>query len=294
MPKILNIGSLNIDHVYRVPRFVKPGETLSSFSLQDFPGGKGLNQSIALARAGAEVSHVGKIGSDGEFLIQHLTAAGVNVCHIDRMGSSTGHAIIQVNDDGQNCILLYSGANRELNPERLKPVFADFNEGDFLVLQDEVNSVAEMMLLAKSHKMQVVFNHSPMRGEILSYPLECVDWFLLNEAEGQALTQKNSPEDILDEMHRRYPSSVTVLTLGKDGVVCKAGSHIYSHGIYNIPVVDTTAAGDTFTGFFIASIAKGRTINEALHLASVASSLAVSRKGASVSIPSLSEVENFR
>ena len=290
MPKILNIGSINIDHVYRVPHFVQPGETLHAFSLADFPGGKGLNQSVALARAGGQVYHAGLVGPDGTAMVETLRAAGVDVSGVLQNGSATGHAVIQVNQAGQNCILLHRGANFELDEAAVDAALAPFGAGDILVLQNEVNQLAYMMEAAHARGMRIAFNPSPIGPQLATCPLHYVSWFLLNEIEGAALSGQQDHTRVLDAMAEKYPAAAIVLTVGKAGVLYQNAEETLRHGIYDVPVVDTTAAGDTFTGFFIALCAQGYPVAEALRLASVASSIAVSRAGASVSVPTLAEV----
>lgn len=291
MSKILNIGSINIDHVYRVPHFVRPGETLASQSLMHYPGGKGLNQSVALAKAGARVYHAGRVGPDGASMLTIMRDAGVNTDMIGIDGSSTGHTVIQVNEAGQNCIILHAGANHELEKSYIDRSIGSFQPGDILLLQNEVNDIDYCMEAAHQKGMLIAFNPSPIGPAIEKCPLSYVRWFILNEIEGAALTGKTLAEDILDAMASLYPGAAIVLTIGKEGVLYRDREQLLSHGTYDVPVVDTTAAGDTFTGYFLALTASGRSAKEALRLASIASSIAVSRTGASVSIPSLKEAE---
>ena len=292
MVKILNIGSINIDYVYAVPHFVKAGETIASASRQVFAGGKGLNQSIAIARADGRVVHAGSVGDDGADLVKKLGDEGVDISFIQKSTTPTGHAIIQVTDDGQNCILLYPGANHELNESFIDRIFEPFGKDDIVIMQNEVSCVAYAMKCAASKKMRIAFNPSPFGMEINQYPLEYVHWFLLNEIEGEALTGKSNPNDIINEMGIKYPNATIVLTLGKDGVICKASDKTFRNSAYKVSVVDTTAAGDTFTGYFISSVAQGVKIEESLLLATKASAISVSRKGASTSIPTFNEIEN--
>lgn len=287
--KILNFGSLNIDYTYQVEHFVRPGETMSSLSRKTNCGGKGLNQSIALARAGAQVWHAGAVGAeDGGLLCRALAESGVNIDYVARReDTASGHAIIQVNQSGQNCILLYGGANQTITPQQVDETLSHFDAGDFLVLQNEINQLAYIMERAHEKGMVIVLNPSPLDEIIGTLPLSYVDYFLLNEVEAGDLC---GGQGSLEEMARRFPSARIVLTLGKEGVRYRDGDQILSHGIYKVPVVDTTAAGDTFTGFFIGSLTQGCDAGEALRLASVASSLAVSRPGAGASIPWMEEV----
>ncbi|MCL1882626.1 MAG: ribokinase [Defluviitaleaceae bacterium] len=290
MARILNIGSLNIDYVYTVPHFVQAGETLSAESRQLFPGGKGLNQSIAMARAGCEIDHAGMIGADGEHLREILQSAGVDTRLVAEADAPTGHAVIQVLKSGENSILLFAGANQSLSESFVRDALAGYTKDDILVLQNETAGISCAMKAAKEKGMKIAFNPSPFVPEINSYPLELIDWWILNEIEGRALSGKESPADILKTMGAMYPNAVIVLTLGSKGVMCYSKGEILNHESYKTKVVDTTAAGDTFSGYFIASIARGESIPQALKIASKAASISVSRLGAAVSIPHWEEL----
>lgn len=292
--RVLNFGSLNIDYVYSLDHIVAPGETITSRGLEVFPGGKGLNQSVALARAGAEVCHAGMVGEDGGMLLDVCREAGVDVSRVRTAGTRTGNAIIQVSAKGQNSIVLYPGANRAITREYADGVLADFGPGDLLLLQNEVNLVDYLIDRAHERGMTIALNPSPFDERMLACDLRKVDIFLLNEVEGAQISGREDPLEILPEMLSRFPGSRIVLTLGKSGVLYGEGETRLSHGVYDVPVVDTTAAGDTFTGFFLASALGGETVAEALRLASAASSLAVSKKGASSSIPTIEEVRAAR
>jgi ribokinase len=294
MRRILNIGSINIDYVYQVPHFALPGETIAALSLSRFPGGKGLNQSIALARAGCDVFHAGKTGPDGTWLIDLMRDNGIDVSSVDSSGNATGHAVIQVNGDGENSIILFAGANHELERAQIDGILSRFGRDDCLVLQNEVNEIAYIMEEAHKIGMKIVFNPSPLTDGIKNYPLGLVSCFILNDIEGRELSGADEPEMILDGMKRKFPASAIVLTLGKNGVLYKDSGEVLSHGIYDVEVLDTTAAGDTFTGFFISAMSSEKPAEEALRIASVAASIAVSRKGASSSIPTLEETLRSR
>lgn len=292
--RILNFGSLNIDHVYHVEHFVRPGETLSSDSLEYFCGGKGLNQSIALSKAGAEVYHAGKIGQDGAQLKAVLDENNVNTCYLEQTDVVNGHAIIQVNKKGENSIIIYGGSNRTITEDYVDRVLCHFHEGDLVLLQNEISCISYITQKCAEKGIKVAFNPSPMNKELLdSFPFHLVSYLLINEVEGHELTGKNTPREILAALAEKYPNVTVILTLGSRGVVFYDADHIYYHGTYDVPVVDTTAAGDTFTGFFLACLAKGLPVPECLAKASVASSLAVSRSGASTSIPTMDEVSNM-
>ncbi len=290
--RILNYGSLNLDNVYSVNHIVQPGETISSTSLEIFCGGKGLNQSVALARAGAHVFHAGMIGSDGEALLEVCRQNGVNTGNIRNIEGHSGHAIIQVSAGGQNSIVLYGGANQKNEKAYVDRVFSEFQKGDWLLLQNEVNLLDYMIERAASMGMLIALNPSPFNERIKDCDLQKVSLFLLNEIEGEQITSEKQPDAILESMLKMYPKSKIVLTLGHSGVIYADKDARYNHGVYKVPVVDTTAAGDTFTGYFLANLINGKHPEEAIHIASLASSLAVSKKGAVDSIPWKQDVEN--
>lgn len=291
--KIYNLGSLNIDYVYSVEHFVRAGETLSSDSMKIFPGGKGLNQSIALARAGIKVIHGAVLGNDGQFLRETLAESGVDVSRIKMVDSATGHAIIQVDRLGQNCIILFAGTNHCISDNYISEFFADATNNDIILLQNEVNNLNKIFKVASIKGMQIAFNPSPFNKTISELPLKNVKWWFCNEVEGEVLFGSNNPEEIAENFRKKYPESNLILTLGKDGCMFVSKNEKIYQPIFEVPVVDTTAAGDTFTGYFLASIVSGETIGKALETASKASSITVSRAGASVSIPYSDEVENY-
>ena len=291
--KVLNYGSLNIDNVYSVDHFVRGGETLSSTKMEIFSGGKGLNQSIALAKSGVEGWHAGAVGEgDGEFLLDMMREAGVNVSLVAHVAGKTGHAIIQRDGDGQNCILLFGGANQQITREQVDAAMEHFEAGDFLVLQNEINEIAYIMEKAHEKGMKIVLNPSPMDEKIAGYPLEYVDYFLLNEIEaGDICGTQGEGEELLEKLGEKFPKAKIVLTLGGDGSMYRDGGLVLKQPIYRVPVVDTTAAGDTFTGFFIGGLMLGEEPKEALDHAAKAAAIAVSRPGAAPSIPDRSEIE---
>lgn len=288
--KVLNFGSLNLDMVYQMDHIVRGGETFAADHLGRYPGGKGLNQSVALARAGAEVYHAGNIGPDGELLTATLREAGADTRHIRVLDAASGHAIIQVDARGENAIILYTGANGCVSEEQIDSVLSCFGAGDYLVLQNEINMVARIMEKAAEKGMKIVLNPSPMDGRIKALPLELVDIFLLNEIEGGEIAGCSQPDEILDALEARFPRAQVVLTLGSRGSVYMHRGERIRQDIYKVKAVDTTAAGDTFTGFFISALLRGFTPAEALDVAAKASAIAVSRQGAAPSIPAWDEV----
>lgn len=294
MNRILNFGSLNIDHVYTVEHIVSPGETVDSLEMEVFPGGKGLNQSVALARAGAEVYHAGKIGKDGAFLTRLLQSAGVDVSFVETINGYTGKAIIQVESTtGQNSIILYGGANRQMTELYIDQVLGAFSGNEILVLQNEINLVEYILRKAAKKGIQIALNPSPIGEELKRWDLHGVTWLLLNEIEGEALTGEKDPEQITDSLLKRYPEMKIVLTLGKEGALYRDKEKSFRQGIYQTQAVDTTAAGDTFTGYFLAASARGVSPEEAMEEAAKASAITVSRPGAAVSIPTRQEVLSY-
>lgn len=290
--KIVNYGSINLDHVYQVDHILQPGETLLAREQNLFCGGKGLNQSIALAKAGAEVFHAGVVGEDGEILLNALRTANVDIRHIRRAEGASAHTVIQVDRNGQNCIIVFSGENMHPSEADIDRILEDFGPEDAVLMQNELYNTPLMMRKAADKGMTIIFNPSPISQEMLSYPLECVSWFLLNEIEGEALTGETNPGKILDSLASRFPRSSVVLTLGKNGAWAMDQGQRFFQPAFEIKAVDTTAAGDTFTGFFLAAVSSGMPISAALRRAAFASSIAVSRKGAADSIPTAEEVSS--
>jgi len=288
--KILNFGSLNLDLVYQIPHFVRAGETLSTTGFSKNVGGKGLNQSVALAKAGAEVYHAGMIGEDGEMLRSFLAENGVDTRFVRTIDQPSGHAVIQVIPEGNNCIFLFGGANQCMTKEFIDEVLSFFGEGDFLVLQNEINAIDEIIDAAYEKGMQIVLNPSPIDENLSKLPLEKISWYILNEIEGGELSGETEPEKILDKLTALYPHAKIVLTLGGDGSIYADSEARIPQEVYKVTAVDTTAAGDTFTGFFFAGMASGLEPAEALKRASKASSISVTRAGAAASIPTLEEV----
>ncbi len=291
--KVLSFGSLNIDNNYKLDHIVAPGETISSLDLIVTCGGKGLNQSIALKKAGADVWHAGIIGYDGDALKKMLDDAGVNtsILKVDPDHPS-GHTIIQIEEKtAQNCIIVHPGTNGLVDKDYIHEVVSHFEAGDYAVFQNEITNVDYAMKCCKEKGLKVVFNPSPMTRELAASDIyQYVDELFINEVEGKQMTGTDVPEEICKEMKRLWPQCRTILTLGSDGaVIFMDGEFIYQKA-FPCEAVDTTGAGDTFSGFFIALSAAGKDVREALELSCKASSLAVRKMGAAASIPTLAEV----
>lgn len=293
MNRILNFGSLNIDYVYDVPAFVKKGETVSSYKRSTFTGGKGLNQTVAMQRAGLKVWHAGMIGEEGVFLKEYLDNEGADTSLIKTVSESTGHAVIQRDIDGDNCILLYGGANRQITKEYVDTVLAGFDDGDFIVLQNEISELKYIIDRASEKGMKVILNPSPINEEIFKLSLLKVDIFFVNEIEGAALAGCSEGEDasiMTGKILDKFPDSLTVLTLGEKGAVCRDKDGYTAVEAKKVKAVDTTAAGDTFTGYFLAGLVLGMSNKECMELATEASAITVTRPGAAPSIPYINEI----
>jgi ribokinase len=291
--KVLVFGSLNIDMVFSVDHIAAPGETISSAALSRSAGGKGANQAAALAKAGLSVYMAGKIGEDGLFLTELLRSYGVNTDHVKVYGGATGQAIIQVDQNGQNSIVLFSGGNYAIEEGEIGPVLDSFGRGDIVVLQNEIVHTGKIMETAKKRGLRICLNPSPYNEKIEGLPLDMVDMFFVNELEGSALVgmaEESPPEAILDALVSRFPLAEIILTLGKRGARYGRAAVRAGGEIVDLPVADTTGAGDTFTGYFIAARAGGAGVSAALAAACRASSIAVSRRGAMESIPLAAEV----
>ena len=335
--KFLNFGSLNIDHVYAVDHFVRAGETLSAHDLQMFCGGKGLNQSIALSRCGIEVYHGGAVGADGEMLLELLRENGVHTEHVFVKDCPSGHAIIQNDRTGQNCIMLYGGANQALTRADVDQVLESFVSGDVILLQNEINQMSYIMERAHEKGMTIILNPSPADEKLLTYPIQYVDYLILNEIEIRELCQGLSggaypgaaavrsdaqeavePERMAQEVMELegmaqeesalaarlltlFPDMKIILTLGSRGSVYMDRQQAIAQKAYAVKAVDTTAAGDTFTGYLFGCLfAQGAkngpeqlVLGAVLDMAAKAAAMAVTKKGAAPSIPWKKEVEAF-
>ncbi len=418
--KILNLGSCNIDYVYSVKSIVREGETVKSNTMEVFPGGKGLNQSIALSRAGADVYHAGCIGSDGDMLKAVLCDSGVDISYLKNVDIKNGHAIIQVNERGENSIIIYAGSNGSVTKEYIDTVLEDFGEGDMLLLQNEVSNVGYAVNRAYEKGMCIMLNPSPINDRIYEIDFSKLSYLILNETEAKEITDafvsnesvdclsrqirvhnmklhstpfemiksgkktielrlldekrqqvkagdkivftniatgetlnmtvsklhrfnsfeelykslplikcgyttedvcKAHPSDMeryysaeeqkkygvvgielcqpkqitdaLQVLEKMYPNLKIMLTLGSKGCVYYGDGELVSHPVFEVKAVDTTAAGDTFTGYFAQGISRGMPIETVLERASAAAAIAVSRKGAAPSIPIEDEVNSY-
>ncbi|REG86615.1 ribokinase [Marinomonas pollencensis] len=296
---IYNLGSINLDHLYQVDHFVRPGETMASQNYQCLLGGKGANQSVALAKAGADVKHVGAIHHSDQAVLDQLTELGVDTQLIARLEVPTGHAIIQLNKAAENAIILYQGANHALTEAQVDGVLAQANDGDWVLLQNETNLIEYTMEQAQAHGVKVAFNPAPMDAELTKKVLPWVDLLIVNEVEAMDLLGVSDVESASKMLPNAYPDLSVLMTLGKAGVRYfpkqQAGVSVESLFVeaFSVEAVDTTAAGDTFIGYCLSSLMNDEDMTLALRRACAASALCVTKMGAASAIPSRAEVTEF-
>ena len=292
--KILNFGSLNVDRVYSVKDFVHAGETILAKELNYFPGGKGLNQTIAAAKAGGCVYHVGIIGRDGGILKKCLEDNHVALDFLKEMPEADGgHTALQVSESGQNAIIVYAGTNAMIDEPFIDEVVKSIEPGDIVLMQNEISNVPYIIRQTKKAGAAVAINPSPITPELSKYPIDLCDIIIVNEIEGGCLTEESDPEKILAALHKKYAAAKIILTLGSDGSWYQDENEKVYQPIFKANAIDTTAAGDTYCGYLLTYLSKGKRPEEALMMASAASAIAVSRRGAATSIPSAQEVIEF-
>lgn len=289
---ILCFGSLNIDLVFDVDNFVQPKETITSNNLSYYAGGKGLNQAIAINKAGAAAFLAGSVGSDYSLLFNECDKNNLNIENVQKINGNTGMAIIQVDKYGENCIVLHDGANHMNSKLHIDHVFKKFKQGDYLVIQNEINNLDYIIETACKKEMVIFINPSPISDSLMKLPLEKCDFIILNEVEGYALTGEKSHRVIVERLASKYKNQI-ILTVGKDGVFYNNRNEVFRVQAMKVDVRDSTGAGDAFMGYFIAEISRNSPIDEALEIAVRAAGLAVTRVGASDSIPTIKEVKDF-
>lgn len=289
--KVVTYGSLNVDYVYSVDHIVLGGETILSAGREVFPGGKGLNQTVALAKAGVDIYLAGLVGEDGDILLKSCHDAGIRTDYLKKLPQPGGHTMIQVDQDGQNSIILYGGTNQAHTKEEIDEVLSHFEKGDMIILQNEINHLDYIIDKAYEIGMTIVMNPSPYDAKLDACDLKKVSLFFVNEIEGAQMTGEHDFAKLPAVLQETYPDADFVLTLGSAGSVFIGKGKELHQDIFKVEAVDTTAAGDTFSGYFIAAMLEGRDEKEALRRAALASAIAVSRKGATSSIPTKEEVE---
>ncbi|MDD7464230.1 MAG: ribokinase [Anaerococcus sp.] len=291
--KILNFGSINIDKIFSVDHIVRPGETIDSKLYEEKIGGKGLNQSIALAKVSDEVYHAGKLNTKDDFILDYLEDNRVNTKYIRKTEIFTGSAFIQLDKSGENSIVLSHGANYDMDTDFIDEVLADFEKDDILLLQNEINNLEYIIDEAHKKEMFIVLNPSPINEDLLKIDLNKINMLIMNETEAKDISGENDDIKIIDKLKFTYGNLKTIITLGQKGSIYFDENKNVSQDAYKVEVVDTTGAGDTFTGYFVGLMAKGYDVEECLNYASLASALAVKVKGASNSIPEFDKVKSY-
>ncbi len=286
---IYNLGSINIDHFYRVAHLPAPGETLAASAYHTGLGGKGANQSTAAAKAGARVAHVGAVGPDGRWAIDRLAGWGVDTTHIVQLDTPSGHAIINVDQAAENTIILYPGANRALGWAQVEQALNKAAPADTLILQNETAHQAEAAALAHAKGLRVIYSAAPFDADAVRAVLKHVTTLVLNAVEAEQLCAAlGQTLDAID-----VPE--LLVTRGADGAEWRArtGKRAFAPALKVTPV-DTTGAGDTFAGYFAAGRDKGLSPQDALDWAAAAAALKVTRHGTADAIPTAAEVAAFR
>ncbi|AWL10749.1 Ribokinase [Saliniradius amylolyticus] len=289
---VYNFGSINWDHVFTVPHLVRTGETLSSLGYQVFLGGKGANQSVALAKAGADVHHIGAL-KQSDPALEHLTSLGVCTSGIEQLDIATGQAMIQVMPDGDNAIVLSPGANHRNHLSWLERQLANAESDDWLLLQNETNLIEAAANKGQQHSMKVAFNPAPMDKDKVHRLLSLLDLLIINQIELTDLTGTEDLENALQQLHHQAPSLAILVTLGSRGALYQSTTERVSTQGFRVQAVDTTGAGDTFIGYFIAALDNGLTPSTALSQASAAAAISVTQHGAMDAIPNADEVHYF-
>lgn len=286
---IFNLGSINADHIYGVPHLPRPGETLSASSFETGLGGKGINQSVAAASAGANVVHIGAVGPDGGWAIDQINGHGIDTQFISRIETPTGHAIVNVDQDGENAIVLFSGANNRQNIEQVEAALKGAVRGDILLLQNETTLQAEAAKIAHDRGLVVIYSAAPFSVESVKKVLDHVTILVMNKVESEQLCA-GLETDLVD-----LSVSQIIVTKGADGAdwLCPDTGEATHAASFPVTAVDTTAAGDTFAGYFAAGLDQGLSVQAAMTLGSAAAAIKVTRKGTADAIPLRVEVDVF-
>ncbi len=295
MSRVVVVGGINMDVVMRVPRIPRPGETVHGGRLGRYPGGKGSNQAVAAARAGATVTMVGAVGRDdaGSELLASLAAAGVNADHVDRTDqAATGTAMIAVDGSGANSIAVAEGANLSVRPENVSRAVGAL-EPAVVVVQREVPESAVRAALEQAPERAIrVMNASPVDPDS-ALPLDVIDLLVVNEIEASDLLGTPVTTDDAPHAARRLAADVRrgcVITLGGDGLAAHVDGQALHLPAHPVNVVDTTGAGDAFCGAMAAALALGEAVPIALAWGNAAGALAATRPGAQPSIPTRAEI----
>lgn len=284
---IWNLGGINADYVYSVPHIPAPGETLDAANRQVFLGGKGANMSVAAARAGAHVRHIGAVGPDGRWAVDRLLEFGVDPRTIEMVETQTAHAMIFVAQDGENCIFVYPGANREIPKTALETALTQAQTGDWFVTQNEVNLQFEGVKLARDMGLNVAYAAAPFDAQVTQPLLPYLDFLILNQIEAEQLKKStgHGPSDL--------SIRDVIVTLGAKGAVWFGQEGQVPIAPIPVTPIDTTGAGDTFTGYVLAGLDRGKSMRQALEMAATAAAIMVTRSGTADVIPDLLDVQKF-
>lgn len=293
---IVVVGSINMDLVVRAPRHPEPGETILGSSFQTFPGGKGANQAVAAARLGGKVKMIGRVGTDsfGDSLLATLQNDQVDTTHVRRSADlASGVALITVNEQGQNTIVVVPGANGALSPQDIIDSRGAFIGASVVLLQLEIpiETVKTAAELARQEGVGVILNPAPAR-QLTKNLLSNVDFLIPNESELALLTGLQAVS-IAAESLRSIGTRRLVVTLGSQGVLVIDEDGHYQLGAHLVPVVDTTAAGDAFVGAFAVALTEHRPTREAAAWGNAAGALAVTCAGAQPSLPTRAQLQAF-
>jgi ribokinase len=287
---VFNLGSINADLFYQVPHLIGPGETLASTEHSRGLGGKGANMSVATSRAAARAVHIGAVGPDGRWAVDRLLEYGVDTRHITEVSDPTGHAVIMVDPAGENAILLFPGANHAITDTHIANALGEATEDDTFLFQNETSAQVEGATLASAKGMRVVYAAAPFDADAVLAVLPLLDMLVMNAVEAQQLTEATGIA--LTDL----PVRDIVVTLGGDG--CRwlntdTGADRHFPAIPVTPV-DTTGAGDTFTGFLVAALDRGLPMEQAISLGQQAGAIMVTRHGTADVIPDLKDVQDAR
>lgn len=286
---IYNLGSINADLLYQVPHLPQAGETLAATSYQRGLGGKGTNMSVAAARAASRVVHIGAVGPDGDWAIERLMEYGVDTRQIATVNPSTGHAIIALDEAGENSILLYPGANHAVTETQIADALTDATSDDLFVFQNETNAQLEAATQASSLGMRVAYAAAPFSASAVKAVLPLLDLLVLNSVEKKQLeTELNTDVSKLGVRD-------VIVTLGSDGcewINGDSGAKRHFEAVQVEPI-DTTGAGDTFTGYLVAGLDRGMPLEQSIRIAIKAAAIMVTRTGTADVIPDLKDVLDF-
>jgi ribokinase len=285
---IFNLGSINLDYFYRLPHLISAGETLAADDFNIALGGKGANQSVALAKAGGDVFHIGAFGNKDELHLQELRNAGVNLEFVALLDMPSGHAIVMVDEKtGENQIILSPSANYNIEQVQIRKALQKANRSDWALAQNETCLVNPFLSLAKEQGLRICYSAAPFVAEQTAGLIPLTDLLIVNEGEAEALSQ------FIEKDITKLGLPHLIITLGPKGAryIGEQGSFLVSP--FNVTAIDTTGAGDTFLGYVLADLSDGQTMQQAMSHASAAAALQITRQGALPAIPSRSEVNRF-